>query len=110
MLLLQKENVERSKKVQQVRRIMEILLFILVIAPTSFETANCLLPAIQEEHGNTGIVCNWTEDNFEKNFYLNIGNTKPPEYRWEMKREYSKDNFIERAVRREYWKRRDNGS
>ena len=85
----------------------------MVVAPASFETTNCLLPVIQEEHENTGIVCNWTEDDFENNFYLNKDDGDPttvPEYKWELKREYSKDNFVEKTVRKQYWIRREHGS
>ena len=86
------------------------LVVIVVIAPLTFETANCLLPTYQGKHENVGAVCQWTEDNFETNFYLNKGTSKRPEYKWEMKKEYDKDNIVEKWVREQYWKRRDNGS
>ena len=86
---------------------MDIILGIMVIAPLTFEISNCLLPTAQNKYENTGVVCNWTDDNFEKNFYGNIGDIKPPEYRWELKREYLNDNFIEKWVRKQYWKRRE---
>ena len=92
---------------------MDILLGIMVIIPLTFEVTNCALPTLQEEHGNIGVVCKWTEDNFEQNFYLNKDDNDPttvPEYKWEMKKEYSKDNFIEKQVRKQYWKRREHGS
>lgn len=86
------------------------LVVIVVVAPLTFETANCLLPVYQGKHENVGVVCQWTEDNFETNFYLNKGKPDLPEYKWEMKKEYDKDNIVEKWVREQYWKRRDNGS
>ena len=82
----------------------------MVIAPLTFETTNCLLPHCQQEHGNVGVVCTWTEDDFETNFYLNKGTGKSPEYKWELKKEYDKDNIVEKWVRKQYWKRRGYGA
>ena len=60
------------------------------------ETMNCIQPRYDEEYQNKAVVCKWSEDTF---YYEN------DEYI--LYREDSSDNWIEKKMRKRYWKRRD---
>ena len=73
------------------------------------ETINCSLPYYDGEHINRGMVCQWTPDNFERYTLItkNYEGYRVIEKVWLLKRDYDKDNYVEKIVRKAYWKRKD---
>ncbi len=62
----------------------------------SGETINCLQPHYNGRYQNKAKVCQWSEDKF----YYRDGE-------YILYREDSSDNWIEKKMRKRYWKRRD---
>ena len=62
----------------------------------SGETINCLQPHYDGHSQNKAKVCQWSEDKF----YYQDGE-------YILYREDSSDNWIEKKIRKKYWKRRD---
>ena len=60
------------------------------------ETMNCLQPHYIGNHENMGFVCEWPKETF----YLEDG-------KYVLYEEDPEDNWIERKVRKKYWRKRD---
>ena len=59
------------------------------------ETMNCLQPHYIGNHENMGFVCEWPKETF----YLEDG-------KYVLHKKDSEDNWIERKIRKRYWKKR----
>ena len=62
------------------------------------ETMNCIQPYHDGEDRGEAFVCNWSADTFYYDDY---------EEKYLLYEEDSEDNWIERKMRKRYWKRRD---
>ena len=62
----------------------------------SGETINCLQPYYDGHYQNTAKICQWSEDKF----YYEDG-------KYILYKEDPDDNWIERKVRKRYWRNRD---
>ena len=75
----------------------------LVMLPISMEAANCLNPHYDGEYENIGLIWQWYADDFqvaERRIW------KEPK-RYTLKYFDKDDNYVERLMRKRYWKIRE---
>ena len=69
-----------------------------VVIPITVETHNCMHPNQEAQ----GAVCDWKSKTWHKKFDL-----ETLEYYYVLEETSDTDNFVERQVRKRYWKERD---
>ena len=77
--------------------VVKVFLFML---PFSMEAANCLNPHYDGKHENIGFVWQWYADDFQ---VAERRKWKEPK-RYTLRYHDSDDNYIERLMRKRYWK------
>ena len=75
----------------------------LVMLPVSMEAANCLNPHYDGEYENIGLIWQWYKDDFQ---VVERRGWKDPK-RYTLKYYDKDDNYVERLMRKRYWKIRE---
>ena len=79
-----------------------VTVIFLLTLPIGFEMANCVNPYYNGEHENLGILWQWEKEDFQ---VVERRIWKEPK-RYTLKYYDADDNFIERRVRKKYWKKK----